>query len=91
MEVEKTGSIRNITLAYISQYSILKKGDFNITETLVIIHYLCEKFKSKLLGETAQDKAIVMTLAHISHQVKIENTTLCFTQNEASIVLDKVW
>ena len=58
---------------------------------MVIIHYLCEKFKSELLGETAQDKAIVMTLAHISHQVKIENARLCFTQNESSIVLDKAW
>ena len=69
----------------------LRKGDFNITETLVIIHYLCEKFKSELLGETAQDKVIVMMLAHISHQVKIENARLCFTQNEASTVLDKAW
>ena len=69
----------------------LRKGDFNITETLVIIHFLCEKFKSELLGETAQDKEIVMMLAHISHQVKIENARLCFTQNEASTVLDKAW
>ena len=69
----------------------LRKGDFNITETLVIIHYLWEKFKPELLGETAQEKAIVMMLAHISHQVKIATATLCFTQNETSVVLDKAW
>uniref|UniRef100_A0A7S3JI25 glutathione transferase n=1 Tax=Euplotes harpa TaxID=151035 RepID=A0A7S3JI25_9SPIT len=66
----------------------LQHGDFNLSETLVIIHYICDKFKPDLLGDTPEERATVMMLAHIAHDAKTSATGLCYSQDDKEKVLE---
>ena len=56
----------------------LVHGGFNISETLVLCHYICEKYKPELLGEGPEERAAVMMLAHLAHQANRDSRGLCY-------------
>ena len=53
-------------------------GDVNVTETVAVQRYICDKFKPELLGNTAAEKAKVSQLYSIFNDKIMDTVKLCF-------------
>jgi glutathione S-transferase len=56
-------------------------GDFNLSETIPIMFYICQKYKSELLGETIQEQATVNMLSNIIHKAKWDFICECYVED----------